>query len=554
MIHRRLLQLAGAVPGVILLLAACGILLSALSIAFAFTLATLLTALIRDGGDPLPVLALLGGLAMARGVAIWGREILATRAGASVRIVLRQRLLARLVSVPAAERDAGETTTTVIDGVEGLDPYYTRYLPQLLVVAVVPAAVSILVWHRSATAGCVLAVATAIVVLAPRAWDARLLRNGRVRWVKLSRLSSGYIEALRHIPLLRAFGAGERYAAQFVRDAGELRDATMAQLRLSLVETAVSSLALHLGTVLATVAALFAVVSGSADAVAAMVVLMLARECFRPVQEVSNYWHAGYLGLSAVDGIDRILSAPVQKKGAHDHAAMRGTLDVSSLAYRYPGRATGLTGIALRVDVGETLAVIGPSGSGKSTLAAVMSAEIQAACGKVEVDGIDVRDYENTARARSIVVVRQDPVLFAWSVRDNLTLYRATAAEHEIVAAAQIADIHEVISALPDGYETVLAENGAQLSGGQRQRLALARALLSPAPILVLDEVTSALDIETESRVIDAIAAANTRRTIIVIAHRESACRHATRWVAMRDGMIVSEGQGAPKSIDFFEG
>ncbi|PSL05466.1 ABC-type transport system involved in cytochrome bd biosynthesis fused ATPase/permease subunit [Haloactinopolyspora alba] len=546
MIHRRLLELAGAVPGAIIALAACGTVISALHVGFAFTLAVVISALIRGEGDVVPAFLLLAILTVARGAAIWGRELLAARIGASVRIRLRARLLDRLAAVPAAERDSGATATTVIDGVEGLDPYYTRYLPQLLVVLVMPALIVALVWAQAPAAGVALAVTVAVAVCAPRVWDARLLRNGRARWERFTRLSSDYVEALQQIPLLRAFGAADRTAVRFVAQAHELRSSTMRQLRLSLVETGLSALAMHLGTVLAALAVLAAVTTGSADTTSAVVVLMLAGECFRPVQDLGTNWHAGYLGLTAVDGLDHLLSTPRVSAGNHDRPASHGTVEVTEVSYRYPGARTGVTDLSLRIDAGETVAVIGPSGSGKSTLARLLERDIDPDQGNIRVGGTDLRDYVPEARCRSIVVVPQDPVLFAWTVRDNLRLYRPDATGIDIERAARAVLVHDVVEALPDGYDTVLAENGEQLSGGQRQRLAIARALLSPAPVLVLDEVTSALDTDTERGVVDGLATHTSGRTVAIIAHRETACSHASRWIALREGRIAETGDGAP--------
>ncbi len=548
MIHRRLLQLAGAVPWAILALAGVGLLLSALHVTFALAASSAIMSLVSGGSDLIASLALLSSVTLVRGVVTWLREPLATRIGASVRMKLRRRLLGRLSAVPVAERDSGASTATIIDGVDGLDAYYTRYLPQLLVVLVVPAAVVAITALASPAAGVVLAVTAAVAVLAPRAWDALLLKNGRARWERFARLSSDYVEALQSIPLLRGFGATGRTATRLAADADGLRRATMTQLRLSLVETAVSALAMHLGIVLAVSAALIAVVSGSAPAAAAVVVLLLARECFRPVQDLGANWHAGYLGLTAVDGLDRLLSLvpAVAENGAHGEPARDGAVDIVDLRYRYPGTESGVHGLDLQVSPGETVAVLGRSGSGKSTLARLLEREMETDSGSIRIDSTELREFTARARSRSIVVVPQDPALFAWSIRENLRLYRPDATDAEIVDAAEAAGIHEVISDLADGYGTVLAENGEQLSGGQRQRLAIARGLLAPAAVLVLDEVTSALDVDTERRVMDGVAAAASDRTIIVIAHRESACAHADRWIALDGGRIADTGDGPP--------
>ncbi|MCW2289152.1 ABC-type transport system involved in cytochrome bd biosynthesis fused ATPase/permease subunit [Leucobacter luti] len=551
MIHRRLLQLAGAVPWAIVVLGVGGILISALHIGFAFTLATMIAAIVNDQSELLPAFLVLAGVAAARGGAIWVREILAARLGVFVRIRIRRRLLDRLSGVPIAERDAGTTAATVLDGVEGLDPYYTRYLPQLLVTCVVPAGVVVLVWAHSPVSGIVLAVAVAGAVLVPRIWDARLLGNGRLRWERFARVTSDYGEALQQIPLLRAFGATGRTASGFAAETNALRNLTMSQLRMSLVETALSALAMQLGIVLAVIATIAAVANGHAQAATAVLVLMLAREAFRPVQELGTNWHAGYLGLSAVDGLDRLFSTPLTAYGNHASSACHGAVGISNVTYRYPSTSSGIVDLSLTIESGEIVAVIGPSGSGKSTLARLLEREVTPHQGTITVGGIPLHDFTHEARTRSVVVVPQDPVLFAWTVSENLRLYRPDASDEEIFDAARTAHLHDVVSRLPAGYGTVLAENGGQLSGGQRQRLAIARALLSPAPVLVLDEVTAALDLDTERLVMESIAAASRTRTVIVIAHRQTACTHATRWVAMRDGRITVRGDGAPAARNF---
>ncbi|GAB3630822.1 ABC transporter ATP-binding protein [Microbacterium shaanxiense] len=548
MIHRRLLQLAGAVPGAIAALAAVGMLISGLHVTFAFVTAAVITALVRGDGDVGFALIILVVVALARAGVVWLREPLAARIGASVRIALRRRLLARTADIPAAERRSGDTAATVIDGVDGLDAYYTRYLPQLVVVLLVPATIIALVSAQDVGAGAVLAVAGASAVIVPRLWDARLLRNGRSRWAAFARLSGDYVEALQSIPLLRAFGAAERFGTELEQRAEALRLSTMAQMRVSLIESGLSALAMHLGTVLAVLAAASAVLTGS-PATTAIVVLLLSRECFRPLSELSTHWHAGYLGLTAVDGLDRLLSlhAAVPDDGTVATPAAGGAeISIRDLTYRYPGTDSGIRGITLEIESGETVAILGASGSGKSTLGRLLEREIDPDDGDILLDGIPLPQRTRSALARSVVTVPQDPVLFAWSVQENLRLYRQHASDAEIQQAAVAADIDQVIRDLPEGYDTVLGENGDQLSGGQRQRLAIARALVARAPVLILDEVTSALDAETERRVMDGVDAHDPRRTTILIAHRESACVHADRWIALDQGGIISSGDGPP--------
>lgn len=168
---------------------------------------------------------------------------------------------------------------------------------------------------------------------------------------------------------------------------------------------------MHLGAALAAFAALWGVVGGDVGMGAAIVVFMLSREVFRPVQDLSQAWHAGYLGLTTVDGVDRLLSLTPVEHGEHAEPARSGSVIVRGLAYAYPGSESGLHGVDLELKAEEVLAVVGPSGSGKSTLARVLERDVDPDRGSVLVDGVPLREFTPEARTRSIVVVPQDPVL-----------------------------------------------------------------------------------------------------------------------------------------------
>ena len=222
----------------------------------------------------------------------------------------------------------------------------------------------------------------------------------------------------------------------------------------------------------------------------------------------------------------------------------RGALTFEAVEFRYPSRPDdkAVHDFTLAVRPGETVAVVGPSGAGKSTLFQLALRFYDPQAGRVLIDGVDLRDVDPGAARARIALVPQETVMFAASARDNLRYGRWDASDADIQAAAEAANAHVFLSALPQGYDTFLGEGGARLSGGQRQRLAIARALLRDAPLLLLDEATSALDAESEAAVQDALERLMQSRTTIVIAHRLATVRAADRIIVMDAGRIVEEG------------
>ncbi|WP_410578294.1 ABC transporter ATP-binding protein/permease [Amycolatopsis sp. lyj-108] len=546
MIHRRLLQLAGVVLAPVLLLAVLLILVSACYVGGAVLTASVLTDLTR-GGDfttVAPAIAALTGVVGVRAVLLWTREVAAARFGIAIRTRLRGELLHRITLLgPAWTRGerTGAITHTVVDGVEALDAYYSRYLPQLLVTCLVPAAVAGWLFTVSVPAAAILATAVLCAVAVPRFWDARLLRTGRTRWSAYEKLAADYLEATQSISVLRLFGAGRRAGETLARRGDRLHQVTMAQLRVSLVEAGVSALALHLGLAATVVVACAGVVGGQAPAASVFLFLLCARECFRPVLDLSAHWHVGYQGLGAVEGIDEIMTArpQVADTGTRTEPARHGArLRLRDVGYRYPNGA-GVSGISFACSPGNTTGIVGPSGAGKSTIARLLIREADPQQGTIELDGTPITGYTLAALRASIGVVGQHTYLFHGTVEENLRLTRPGATHDEIRTAAHVADAIEFVEALPHGFATVLTENGNQLSGGQRQRLAIARAVLAAPPVLLLDEATSALDVETEKRVLTRLAEHCDGTTRVVIAHRESALRDAGAIVTIESGQVV---------------
>ncbi|ESQ02079.1 HlyB/MsbA family ABC transporter [Streptomyces sp. PVA_94-07] len=524
-------------------------LVGATHIGQAVLLALVLARVARGETAGLPaLLAAVAAVVLARALLGRAQRLLAVRAGALVRVRLRDDLLAHLGGTgpgALAGARAGAVRATLVDGVEGVDAYVSRHLPHLIVTCALPPLLLVAVALVEPYAVAALAPALLLALAGPRLWDRLLARRGREHWDSYEALAADHLEALQGMAALRAAGAVGRTRARLERRSAALHRATVAKMRVSLADTGLTDLAVQGGTVAAVLVACAAATTGGTAATGTYLLLLLASECFRPVRDLSREWHAGHLGLSAVDGIAALRHAEggVPDEGTAADWATPPEVRFENVHFTHPGRIRpALAGVAFTAPAGRVTALVGPSGAGKSTLLSLLLRQRDPDSGRVTVGGLDTAAYRLDALRRGIAVVSQDTYLFRATVADNLRLARPAATSAQLHEAARAAGIHEELTRLPDGYDTVIGERGATLSGGQRQRLALARALLADAPVLVLDEATSAVDERAEARITRELLAAGRGRTCLLVAHRLEAVRHADHIVVLDHGRVDAAG------------
>jgi thiol reductant ABC exporter CydD subunit len=515
-------------------------------------------------GDIAPLLLAIVGLAGLRAAAAWGQEVLAQGFSGSVRLVLRDRLLRRLLALGprfASGERTGELTNTLVGGVDALDAYLAQYLPQASLAALVPPLVLLAVLWADPLSALVLLLTFPLIPLFMWLVGGAAEERTRWQWVTLSRLAARFLDALEGLPTLRAFGRADDEAEAIARASERHREVTMGVLRLAFLSALVLEALATLATAVVAVEVGLRLLYARIEFREALFVLVLTPEFYRPLRALGAAFHAGMAGQEAAGRIAELLEAggplaapAVARAGPAAEAgpaprAMPPAITFEDVRFAYgAARGPALDGFSLALPAGATVALVGPTGAGKTTAAQLLLRFLEPDRGVVTVDGVPLGELAPEEWRRRVGWVPQRPRLFHGTVRENVTLARPGASDGELAAAASRAHLDDVLRELPRGWETPVGEAGERLSGGEGQRVALARAFLKDSPVLVLDEPTAGLDPESEAAVVDAIEGLRKGRTVLLVAHRLTTATRADRIALVAHGKVVEEGPPAELS------
>ncbi|MET4640890.1 ATP-binding cassette subfamily C protein CydCD [Streptomyces atratus] len=543
-IDPRLLRYARATRLFLAAVVALGVVGAALVIAQAMLIAEVVVGGFEDGltvpGLRTPLI-LLVAVALGRGLVSWLTELAAYRASAAVKSELRRRLLDRAAELGPdwlSGQRTGSLVALATRGVDALDDYFARYLPQLGLAVVVPVAVLARIvtedWVSAAIIVVTLPLIPLFMILIGWATQSRMDRQ----WQLLSRLSGHFLDVVAGLPTLKVFGRAKAQAESIRTITSQYRRATLRTLRIAFLSSFALELLATLSVALVAVTIGMRLVHGELDLYTGLVVLILAPEAYLPIRQVGAQYHAAAEGLSAAEEIFAILETEPRAGGTADvPPSLR--LELEGVTVRHEGRAEpSLDGASLVVDEGETVALVGPSGVGKSTLLNVVLGFTAPDEGRIRVGGVDLATLAPERWRERIAWVPQRPQLFAGTITENVRLARPDADDSAVTAALRDAGAYDFVAELPDGAQTLLGEDGAGLSAGQRQRLALARAFLADRPLLLLDEPTASLDGETEAGIVEAVRRLAAGRTVLLVVHRPALLSVADRVVVLEPGAV----------------
>ena len=492
----------------------------------------------QDAQAVWPLMRRLGLAILLRALAAGAGETVARLTGARIIEDLRKRMFAQLIALgPAAiQRErSGELAATLVEGADSLKAYFGEYLPAIGQAAVLPLAIVIAVLPLDPLSGFVLLVTAPLIPYFMLLIGRMAERRTQRQWKTLGRLGAHFLDVMQGLRTLKLFGRSRPQADSIRSVSRAYAAATLDVLRVAFLSALALELLATISTAIVAVEIGLRLLYSRILFEQALFILILAPEFYLPLRNLGARFHAGMSGINAAARIFEIMDQVPAQKG---EAAPSGELQLISFAnvsYQYPSSQEPVVEHAtFELQPGTLTALVGPSGAGKSTLMHMLLGFIPPLDGSIRVNGTDLASLDPEAWRAMLAWVPQQPYLFNDSIAANLRLASPQARDAQLWAALEQAQLAETVRSLPDELETPINERGARLSGGQAQRLALARAYLKDAPLLLLDEPTAHLDAQTGAAVSAALSAWRARRMVLVIAHLPETMQQADQILLVR--------------------
>ena len=496
------------------------------------------------------LIVLIALVMILRGMFEHWRAMTAHKTAALVQKKLRRKLFDRIGELGPAyvgSQRSGAITLSLVEGVEQLETYFGQYIPQLLVSFLTPILIFCFVFWIDLPVAATLVSFALLALFLPAMWHSRDVESSKKRQIAYAAFASEFLDSIQGLATLKSFGQSSKRADSLEVKARDLFQKTMWVLGTNVLSRGITDCAITIGAAAALILGAYRVAEGKMELAGLLIILMMGVEIFRPMRDLRSVLHQGMVGMSAAQGIYKILDAkPIVGEVQTPSPAreLPPTVEFQGVQFQYPNTTRAIhKNLDFKVDVGERVGFVGPSGCGKSSLVKLLLRFFDPENGIVRIGGVDIRELSFDQIRSQIAVVSQDTFLFHGTIGENILMGRPDATDTEVREAARTANIDNFINQLPDKYDTIIGEKGIKLSGGQRQRVAIARAVLRNSPILVLDEALSAVDAENEAIIQEALDKLMKERTTLILAHRLSSVIDCDRIMVLNDGKIAESGK-----------
>lgn len=531
-----------------------GILSLVVSLALYWQLGVLIDGMVR-GEDLLPSMGpLLAFLVASKFVLGWLYRTSQYKASSLTKLAIRDKIYQHALRLGPAVLDkkrTGELVNIAVDGMDWIELFYGIYFVQFVIGIATPVLLCIFIGWVDWVVGVALILSIPMVPLF-LGLISKQFRSVSERYAEVNNVQSAqFLDSIQGMSTLKMFNLGKVRGAEMHAANEHQRRETMKLLLVNQVMILFVDFGFALGTTtVLTIVALLRLDAGFLSAGEVVALIFASAEFATPLTLIGAFFFAGAIGREFARKIVAFLS---EEPGVQDPPGASVPAPLSNPAlrlrdvvfsYANAGRPA-VNGCTLEIRPGETVALVGHSGSGKTTVTNLVLRTLAPASGSIELDGTRVDQVPADWVRAHLALVPQDPYLFYGTIADNLRVAKADASEAELIAACKAANIYDHISSLPQGFDTLVGERGLSLSGGQVQRLAIARALLKDAPIIILDEPTSQIDLETETVIHEALARLSHNKTVMLIAHRLSTVEKADRIIVMGDGQVLETGSHA---------
>ena len=486
----------------------------------------------------------LGIAIIVRLLAHYIQESVANRLGSAVKATFRERALEHMFKLGVQHKERhGDVIHMLTDGLEQVDAYVARYIPQILYAIMIPLIMGIAIVDTLPIIGIILIITVPLIPFFMILIGKQADRLNKEQWERMSFLSGHFLDVLQGITTLKLFGRAKDQIKVIGRLSEEFKDSTLRVLRVAFLSALVLELVSTISTALIAVYLGLTLLDGEIPFFSAFFILLLAPEFYTPFRQLGAAFHTGMAGKTSIlkyeEFMNRQPSLPVG--GQSKLQGPIQAIEIKDLTFTYEDSENGVQHISLAAKRNSPIMLVGESGAGKSTIAHIIGGFLTAPKGAVTIDGLDVCDIDIDWWRQQITYVSQHPHIMKGTLRDVLS-FGMNVSDEEIIAACKEVQLLDVINRQQEGLDTVIGEGGLGLSGGERQRVALARAFLRKGQVLILDEVTAHLDVKTEAIISSAIQRLMENKIVIIIGHRLQTMHWASTLYVLKQGRIIQQG------------